>query len=529
MDATAILRRPNLNAMTIARHLPWTRLPIVTTIVGVLIFMLTPSAISAPGDVSNCTVPINLSRSEGYVSADPLLIADPVGAVHLFWAERMIGDPDSSPNVPDSMMYSLFDGIQWAKPVDVHISPPRSFNRMIGGIRGVIDDDGVIHLVWLGPDDMFFYSSAHADDAGSAQGWQTPLMLGNDQTGTQYSADIAYEPPQTLHIIYGRSQNQVNRTVSYIRSIDGGLSWSEPLIIYTFLDFARGASNVRLHVDLPDKIYATWTEWDSSGTGQAIYFARSLDSGLHWAQPVRLAQRAEGEYERNWTNVAVLGEDHLVAFWEGGFRAYPQAQYSYDGGVTWTEAIDTLYWLIADNGAAEFVRDSQGRLHLFIARRIREGYPEKCANFLGCSGDGNAIWHSIWEAGPNWREPKPVDFTFSPVNYVSVAITKGNRVTMAWFDYTDFEIEVMNCFIEDAPELATVLRPTPKAKMVLLPTPTATSIPATPAPAATQWQNPEPPPPIAQNSTQQMILASFLPACAVVALVIVTNRRRRRH
>jgi hypothetical protein len=492
--------------------------------------ILTTSAKGAAGDVKNCTGPLNISHSDGYVSVDPFLLADPSGTIHLFWAERLIGGPDSNPNVPDSVMYTRWDHDHWSEPIDIFISPPQNFNKKIAGIRGVIDMQGVIHLVWMGPDQTFFYSSAHASEAGSSRGWKTPLLLDNEQTGTQYSVDIAYTPPQTLHILYGRSQNGVNRTIAYIRSVDSGLTWSEPVEIETFLDFERGASNIRLYVDGAEKLYATWTEWDASGTGQGIYFARSLDNGLHWEQPILLAERAENDYERNWTNLAVLGENDLVAFWEGGFRAYPQAQYSHDGGVTWSEPIDTLYWLIADNGFAEFVRDSQGRLHLFIARRIREGYSEKCATYFGCSGDGNAIWHSIWESGPNWQEPKPVDFTFSPVNFISVVITAGNQLTFAWFDYTNLDIDVMRCEIEDAPALELQTLPTVTPSSTSVSTPTATAMPRQPTPSLqfTQLADVASSPRTTQSNTQAMLLSSFVPACALLLLTILISRHRRR-
>jgi hypothetical protein len=430
-------------------------------------------------------------------------------------------------------MYARWDGEQWSKPLDIFISPPHDFNKKIAGIRGIIDDQGVIHLVWMGPDDKFFYSFAHADQAGTTLGWQPPLLLDNEHTGTQYSVDIAYTAPETVHIIYGRSESRVNRTLAYIRSVDGGITWSEPVDIQVFIDFERGASNIRLHVDSPDKLYATWTEWDMSGNGQAVYFARSLDNGLHWDQPVLLDDRVDDEYERDWTNLAVLGEGHLIAFWEGGFRAYPQAQYSTDGGETWSEPIDTLYWLIADNGFAEFVRDSQGRQHLFIARRIREGYDDRCGMFPECFGTGNAVWHTIWETGPNWREPKPVEHTFSNVNFISTAIHGGNQLTFAWFDYTDLDVFVMHCTIEDTPALALQPLPTIVPAPTSTPAPTATAIPVQPVPASQL----KPLPQISeeasathtpQSSTQAMLLSSFVPACALLLLVILISRKRNR-
>lgn len=444
---------------------------------------------AAPGDIVNCALPFNISNSEGFVSVDPLLIADRGGLVHLFWSERVTGaKEDSGP--PDAVMYAVWDGETWSEPIDIFLSPPENPNRNIGGIRGVIDDQGVIHLVWIGPDNTFFYSAALASEAGKASGWQKPYLLAKDQTGTQYSADIAYSSPQTMHVLYGRSVEDAPRTVSYVRSVDGGRNWSQPVDIYTFTDLERGASNIRMLVAEPDKIYASWTEWDTSGNGQAVLFVRSLDGGNNWDYPVILDERVGQEYERDWNNLAVLDENQLIAFWEGGFRAYPQAQYSNDGGVTWSEPIDTFYWLIADNGYVNFAQDGAGRLHAFVPRRIREGYDYLCDRLPGCAsesepgvsrGEVNALWHSVWEGGTIWREPLPaggfqkIDKQSISVggNFTSAVIFGGNQMMAAWFDYSYYELIVMRCEIEATPAVA----PQPWPNPTPVPTPEFTSTP----------------------------------------------------
>lgn len=399
-------------------------------------------AIAADGDVIACTPDYNISQSPGFTSADPFLLADPTGVVHLFWAQLLPGSAGAS-NVPDSLMYSVWNGASWSAPVDIFLSPREFFNRRIMGIRAALDDERVLHLLWQGPDNTLYYSSVPADAASSARAWQEPVLLAMDEAGTQFSAFLAYEPPSTLHVLYGQGTTIApNRSIAYIRSTDSGLSWSEPAEIYKMLAADRGPSNVRLLVDAPNKVYATWTEWDLTGNGQAIYFARSLDSGITWGEPVVLDERRGEEYERDWTTLAVLGEDALVAFWEGGFRAYRQAQYSYDGGETWSAPIDTLDWLIADNGFAEFARDSAGRLHLFVLQRVREGNDDK--------GRREGLWHTVWEGGQQWREPELAG-NQTPANLVSVAISGGNQLFAATTGTFDYEIHIRQCTIEGAP------------------------------------------------------------------------------
>jgi len=505
-----------------------------------LVLMQPAGAFGASGDVVNCSSPLNLSKSEGYWSNDPFVIADPAGVAHLFWAERVTGAP--GPGQPDTIMYSVWDGETWSEPIDIQLSPSDYINRQIIGVRGVLDNQGIIHLMWMGPDNTFFYSSARADEAGSAAAWQPPLLLSETQTGTQYSFDLAFEAPQTLHVVYGRDWEGESRSVSYIRSNDRGLTWSEPVDIFIFPDRERGASNIRLIVDEPDKLYATWTEWDLSGNGQVIYFARSLDGGDTWDYPVFLAERTGMEYERDWTNPMVLDENHLIVMWEGGFRAYPQAQYSDDGGVTWSEPIDTFYWLIADNGFASMLWDGSKRLHAFLVRRIREGY-DMC-HFPGCDnalarGSTNTIWHSVWEGGRRWREPKPVsDFgngEFGDIGgaFTQLAIVGGNKVIAAYFSYTYQEIMVMECDIEGALEIPPEPWPTVTPGPTV--TPSSTSLPL--VAVANVPQEPVRPvlsvdqipyPANAQSNPGSAIFLGILPVLLIIIVIGIVKQVKQR-
>ncbi|MCL4262299.1 MAG: glycoside hydrolase [Anaerolineae bacterium] len=483
-----------------------------------------------PGDVVNCGQAVNFSKSPDYSSVDPLLLSDPSGLVHLFWAERITGSPDAATNAPDAVMYSVWNGETWSLPVDLFLSPREFFNRRINALRGVVDDDGNLHLTWIGPDNTFFYSSAHASRASQSTAWRMPTYIALDQSGSQYSADINFMSPGTLHIVYGRLPEEGgNHVVAHIRSTDGGLTWSAPQGIYTVPYVDRGVSNLRVWTNPPDKVYATWTEWDTSGNGQAIFFARSLDNGLTWEKPIMLAERQGNEYERDWVTLAVLGEDELVAFWEGGFRAYRQAQYSADGGATWSRPIDTLDWLIADNGFAEFVRDGAGRLHLFVFQRIREGNGDR--NPFG--EESNGLWHTVWEGETQWRQPQMVGLP-NPGNFVTVAIRGGNELFAAWFSYADLELAIIQCELKDTPAIP----PQPWAQIPPLPsiaTEAATAVPPSPAPTA----SPEPTPAGASftfpstgasaSNPGNLILYGTLPALFVIVMVTAVGWLRRRN
>lgn len=476
-------------------------------------------SVSAQGTDILWSAPVNISNSEGLVSINPFLLSDPSGVVHLFWAEKVLADYIGEQ--PDTIMYTQWDGTQWSKPIDIFFAPPEDINLIADYPHAVIDDNGKIHLIWFGepiaPNYALYYSSAHASQAKSPRAWQPRVTLADDLTGTQFSIYIAYTPPETLHIIYARVPGgdfpPEERAVTYIQSIDGGENWSEPVDIYTtpFLD--RGASNTVLAVEPPDKVYASWSEWDDSGNGQAIYFMRSLDNGKTWDPPVRLAERIGMEYERDWNNLASVGPNEIVSIWEGGWRAYRGAMYSSDGGVTWSEPVDVFPFLIGDNGRVEFARDSLGRLHLFIAQRIREGYAFR--------GDLMGLWHSVWEGGTQWKEPtfevRDANTTTNMFNPKAVVVN-GNQIVTAWFGYQVYEIFVMTGVIPSAPEVP----PKPWPLSASLETQVPTQQEATPQVASTA----EPPPLFINTDVDPEAIpnnATSIMFGVVIALVLVIS------
>lgn len=391
-------------------------------------------------------------------SVDPVLLADKTGRVHLFWSEDVDGRVSlGGTTAGNTIMYASWDGVDWSSPVDILLTPSDGVEPVGGEHKAwqpaaVIDDRGMIHLIWLGQyPDKLYYSTAFAPLAGAASSWSTPMILAEDPTGSQYSIDIGYEAPNVLHLVYARVHWETQyadgqpRLLAYMKSTDGGETWSSPVNITIVPDLERGYSNVRLLVTPTGHLVASWTEWDLSGNGQAVYVARSLDSGNTWDAPVKLAEREPLDYERDWMKLAWLEGDRLVAVWEGGYRAYRHFMFSDDAGLTWSEPWDRFYWLIGDNGFPDFARDGAGNLHFFVAQRVREGS-------IGRPGE-LGLWHSVWLGGDNWTDAKLLGGGNDMV-FISVVIAGGNNLVAAWYATLHGEVMVMNAKIKGVPEIA---------------------------------------------------------------------------
>jgi hypothetical protein len=488
------------------------------------VLLLTMIAIASPaatrtraqsGDIV-WSEPINISNSPDLTSTDPFLLADPAGGVHLFWAEKASAGAALN---PDTLMYSYWDGETWSRPVDIFFSPESDGNPIVGYPHAVMDESGRIHLFWLSePNYPYYalnYSSVPAGQAEFVSAWEPPVQLADDLTGTKYSIQVAYTPPDTLHLIYasgaqGEHPNE-DRTVRYARSTDLGQTWSEPVDLFTSPVLLWGTSDTRIVAAPPNNLYASWTLWGDDGNGYQVYFTRSKDNGLTWDTPIVLAENRDDEYERDWNNLVPLDDNLLMAMWEGGWRAYRQAQYSRDGGATWSEPIDTFPRLIGDNGFVEFARDSNGTWHSFVANRLREGIEPALIS------DEVSLWHSVWQGGTNWREPTQA-ITGAPAKAMTnpkVAIVNGNRIVAAWYGSQIYEIYVATGVIPGAPAIPP--KPWPGAEIYQTPAPTAEP----PSLQATETVQPTPTPFIPKASSEAQDVATFNILFGVISSLII--------
>jgi hypothetical protein len=403
--------------------------------------------------------PRNISNTPDNTSTNPFLVSDRTGKAHMFWAEKVSQTPG---DLPDTLMYTFWDGLNWFDPIDLFFSPESSGTPVVIYPQAVIDVTGTIHLFWLAqpnfPNYTLFYSFAKVSRAANSSEWSPEIILADDLTGTKYSFSVQLREPDEIHIVYARIQQGANppeeRAITYLRSPDLGKSWSDPVDIFKFMDIDNGGSDTRLVLDTDNRIYATWTEWDDTGNGLRVWFSRSLNNGMSWEIPVLLSERIQNEYERDWPNIVVLDDSNIAVMWEGGWRAYRNTQYSADAGATWSRPVDTFPWLIGENGSVEFVRDSNGTVYAFVAQRIREGYE----GYSGSEGDGLGLWYSVWLGGQSWSEPV-ICGVYTPMVNPKVTITSGNQVVGVWHSGEDDEVRAITGRIIGAQQIPTALWP----------------------------------------------------------------------
>lgn len=125
------------------------------------------------------------------------------------------------------------------------------------------------------------------------------------------------------------------------RSENNGFSWNNGT--YFGLDSTKDNTRESAVVDLDtDNIYATWTQFDSYGStnpadSSHILFVKSIDAGLTWSDPIRLDQHAGNSEDADSTlkgAVPAVGPDgEVYVSWAGPNGIVFNK--SLDAGETW--------------------------------------------------------------------------------------------------------------------------------------------------------------------------------------------------
>jgi hypothetical protein len=189
-----------------------------------------------------------------------------MGRAHLFFAEQ-IGDT--------SVLYHSDVNELMSDPVDIHVG---AFNT----VRVVADRIGMVYLIATGANNSVLFSSAKAEDAGSAAAWEPLREIATATLG----ADLATDGAGRLHLCYP-SGNELRHSMSS----DGGATWTNGVGITQTHEVDAIAVEVSCAVDSEGVVHAIWSEvvppnyYPSLG----IYYSNSSTEGKSWHDPELIA------------------------------------------------------------------------------------------------------------------------------------------------------------------------------------------------------------------------------------------------
>lgn len=333
----------------------------------------------------------------------PSLAADVAGVVHLVWREYP-PETDIVQGELETIYYASDMGGNWGQAWDII-----AMSEVVGPTIAT-DSNGLIHLLWSGPNSTLYYSLAGVQSATTAQGWVEPVAIA---TANQ-NAQIVVGPDDRVHIVYPGTFSSGVYYIYYDADRD---AWSSPVNISPTTGASVSADYTRLAVGRDGALHAIWTEfelpdgWPPTG----VYYSRSTDIGETWSRPIELAGPS---YDQGVVAIDSAGQVHVS--WNGvvgvGGRYH---RWSDDGGLSWSSTSAPVeVGQGGTEGPPQLVVDSGGTLHMLTT-------------FNGCA------YYLFWVDGV-WSQPECISGATAMasgwIEQPALTITNGNMIHAVFWD-----------------------------------------------------------------------------------------------
>ena len=279
--------------------------------------------------------------------------------------------------------------------------------------------------------------------------------------------------------------------------------------------------DIQATLDSQGQLHAVWDVTNRAGIAETLYYAR-LGKDQPWSFPMVMGTLKECHYKTNMASI-VSYTNTLFLMYNCGAPPQRWLRRSSDGGLTWTEPVNSFSSLVGENGIPVLLIDSSNRLHVILGNRI--GNPEI-----------HGLWHSVWN-GQRWNEPEPIvsgprTREFDP-SLPQAIISQGNVILATWRQDPGPEMHANGVWYSyatlNAPELAPIALPTMRATpTILVSTLTKTVVPSsTPLPKVVNTpSNYSPSVPATDSDPNIGLLIAMIPVVLLVlALVIARNMR----
>lgn len=346
------------------------------------------------------------------------IAVDRTGRIHVVWTENAGTQFD--------VFYAFSDdaGATWSRPRDIVNSPLPAFSPNLA----VAPNDS-LHMTWVdrrapGGTPRVFYSRSF--DRGAT--WTPAMDLSGPSPEPAGPAMISADNRGRIHIAYHLGNPDGGATPAicyYVRSVDGGHSFSSPLRLST--NTGRHAAFPRFSAEgTPgDLIAIAWRDnrrnpdWD-------IYVAVSNDGGQTFVERVGHAAP-----QRDWDPDAIVDPQGVIhlAWMSEGPPAGVSIDYkrSADQGQTWTPPVRLSQ---ARSRFPFLVKDPRRPYMWLFWKDERDAEPPPSQNFradIACklSVDGGRSWSQMEFA---------TDLGNEEVKFPGIAIDPAGRPNVVWSD-----------------------------------------------------------------------------------------------
>ena len=361
-------------------------------------------AVQAQGIGSEWSTPVDIGAGE-HPSREIFgaLVCDQYQNVHLLWSE----ESDEGARI----FYRTDAAGDWSAAVDVLAFSYRTAVNLQAEIDSTTD---ILYLSWvdnwLGGN--LHYSFAPLATAGDPRAWSSPRELPYPTGGASFDIDQT----GTIHLTFRGSESTLQPTLYYIRSEDGALTWSAPVLVYSTFVPVSSSIGGAIAVDDAGRIHVGITvRSDEYGVFSEVGYLRSLDGGRTWGDYTTVQLMGT-----TFQGVAVLvpytfGADEVHLTWHDPRRMH---QWSYDGGETWSQPIEIMPLGASFGGANALAKDSAGVLHVVVRGDISQD---------------PFVFSAAWD-GTRWMAPELIEDREMDAHGQKLIVCQGNQLHVVYDD-----------------------------------------------------------------------------------------------
>jgi hypothetical protein len=288
--------------------------------------------------------------SEAGMAGEASLVTDHYGFVHAFWPETLFVDGRRI------IQYARFDGATWSTSNPIYVT-----GQDIGNLSPAVDQQGRLYLAWTeGFNSQTYYTYAPAYDALSARNWAQPLLIDIPADIIRFRIDTK----GIFHILYINREEDPG--IYYVRSADQGQTWSEGIWIDPDIPPNHVPDSLNFELDENGGLHAVWFYGALASTADPdwVRYAHSLDGGNTWSLPLMIDQADEADDYRltNASPKMIVQGQTVYVIWAAGDLPYRHYRFSSDAGQNWS-ATSAIFGELHGQAFDGLTVDGIGRVH----------------------------------------------------------------------------------------------------------------------------------------------------------------------
>jgi len=282
-----------------------------------------------------------------------LLLCDAYQNTYLLWAEQ------SNNGAAIYLRTDADNG--WSTARDVLVVPGAVIFNLAAAIANPTD---TLHVIWS---DQYlrgnlYYSQSPLPTVEQPLSWATPQLLAPNVDW----ASIKTDSKGAVHVVYGTTDDSgLDHTIYHLASTDSGATWSNPVVAYSVVSELPALIRPELAIDGRDRLHVGISLNSLEyGAYSEVGYIRSEDGGQTWS-PYRQFQNTGSTFQGvAWIAPYAFGNDEVHLTWHDPRRMHT---WSIDGGQTWREPKEIMPLGAAFGGRNELTQDSAGVVHVVTA------------------------------------------------------------------------------------------------------------------------------------------------------------------